>query len=142
MASRRSSWGGAVETYWAAPAAARDHVAALGRPSTVCVPVGSARIARGGAQQQGDHDASITPIAGCQPDFGSQSIVGCTDCPSEKHSFAFMDLLLPPPVGREKYVEAAGLLVCTQEAFAPSRDVLLQRHAAAPVARGVSSSDV
>jgi hypothetical protein len=74
MASRRSSWGGAVETYWAAPAAARDHVAALGRPSTVCVPVGSARIARGGAQQQGDHDASITPIAGCQPDFGSQSI--------------------------------------------------------------------
>jgi hypothetical protein len=75
-----------VETYWAAPAAARDHVAALGRPSTVCVPVGSARIARGGAQQQGDHDASITPIAGCQPDFGSQSIVGCTDCPSEKHS--------------------------------------------------------
>ena len=87
MASRRSSWGGAMETYWAAPAAARDHVAALGRPSTVCVPVGSARIARGGAQQQGDHDASITPIAGCQPDFGSQSIVGCTDCPSEKHSF-------------------------------------------------------
>ena len=86
MASRRSSWGGAMETYWAAPAAARDHVAALGRPSTVCVPVGSARIARGGAQQQGDHDASITPIAGCQPDFGSQSIVGCTDCPAGKHS--------------------------------------------------------
>jgi len=50
-----------METYWAAPAAARDHVAALGRPSTVCVPVGSARIARGGAQQQGDHDASIRP---------------------------------------------------------------------------------
>ena len=86
MASRRSSWGGAMETYWAAPAAARDHVAALGRPSMVCVPVGSARIARGGAQQQGDHDASITPIAGCQPDFGSQSIVGCTDCPAGKHS--------------------------------------------------------
>ena len=86
MASRRSSWGGAMETYCATPAVARDHVAALGRPSTVCVPVGSARIARGGAQQQGDHDASITPIAGCQPDFGSQSIVGCTDCPSEKHS--------------------------------------------------------
>jgi hypothetical protein len=86
MASRRSSWGGAMETYWATPAAARDHVAALVRPSTVCVPVGSARIARGGAQQQGDHDASITPIAGCQPDFGSQSIVGCTDCPAGKHS--------------------------------------------------------
>ena len=53
-----------METYWAAPAAARDHVAALGRPSTVCVPVGSARIAQGGAQQHGDHEASITPIAG------------------------------------------------------------------------------
>ena len=65
MASRRSSWGGAMETYWAAPAAARDHVAALDMPSTVCVPVGSARIAQGGAQQQGDHEASITPIAGC-----------------------------------------------------------------------------
>ena len=88
MASRRSSWGGAVETYWAAPAAARDHVAALGRPSTVCVPVGSARIAQGGAQQHGDHEASITPIAGCQPDFGFQSIVGCTDCPAGKHSLA------------------------------------------------------
>ena len=86
MASRRSSWGGAMETYWAAPAAARDHVAALGRPSTVCVPVGSARIAQGGAQQHGDHEASITPIAGCQPDFGCQSIVGCTDCPAGKHS--------------------------------------------------------
>jgi hypothetical protein len=86
MASRRSSWGGAMETYWAAPAAARDHVAALGRPSTVCVPVGSARIAQGGAQQHGDHEASITPIVGCQPDFGCQSIVGCTDCPAGKHS--------------------------------------------------------
>ena len=62
MASRRSSWGGAMETYWAAPAAARDHVAALDRPSTVCVPVKSARAARGGAQQQGDHEAPITPI--------------------------------------------------------------------------------
>jgi hypothetical protein len=29
----------------------------------VCVPVGSARIAQGGAQQHGDHEASI---AGCQ----------------------------------------------------------------------------
>ena len=87
MASRRSSWGGAMETYWAAPAAARDHVAALGRPSTVCVPVGSAHIAQGGAQQHGDHEASITPIVGCQPDFGCQSIVGCTDCPAGKHSF-------------------------------------------------------
>ena len=77
MASRRSSWGGAMETYWATPAVARDHVAALGRPSTVCVPVGSARIAQGGAQQHGDHEASITPIVGCQPDFGCQSIVGC-----------------------------------------------------------------
>jgi hypothetical protein len=86
MASRRSSWGGAMETYWATPAAARDHVAALGRPSTVCVPVGSARIAQGGAQQHGDHEASITPIVGCQPDFGCQSIVGCTDCPAGKHS--------------------------------------------------------
>ena len=75
MASRRSSWGGAMETYWAAPAAARDHVAALDRPSTVCVPVKSARAARGGAQQQGDHEASITPIARCQPDFGRQSIM-------------------------------------------------------------------
>ena len=88
MASRRSSWGGAMETYWAAPAAARDHVAALGRPSTVCVPVGSARIAQGGAQQHGDHEASITPIVGCQPDFGCQSIVGCTDCPAGKHSLS------------------------------------------------------
>ena len=87
MASRRSSWGGAMETYWATPAAARDHVAALGRPSTVCVPVGSARIAQGGAQQHGDHEASITPIVGCQPDFGCQSIVGCTDCPAGKHSY-------------------------------------------------------
>ena len=86
MASRRSSWGGAMETYWAAPAAARDHVAALDRPSTVCVPVKSARAARGGAQQQGDHEASITPIARCQPDFGRQSMVGCTDCPSGKGS--------------------------------------------------------
>ena len=60
MASRRSSWGGAMETYWAAPAAARDHVAAFDRPSTVCVPVKSARAARGGAQQQGDHEASIS----------------------------------------------------------------------------------
>ena len=84
MASRRSSWGGAMETYWAAPAAARDHVAALDRPSTVCVPVKSARAARGGAQKQGDHEASITPIARCQPDFGRQSMVGCTDCPSGK----------------------------------------------------------
>eukprot|EP01046_Picozoa_sp_COSAG06_P058898 COSAG06_NODE_11997_length_1437_cov_2.572496_1_plen_121_part_00 len=58
--------------YWAAPAAARDHVAALDMPPTVCVPVRSARIARGGAQQQGDHDASITPIAGCQSEFGLQ----------------------------------------------------------------------
>ena len=74
MASRRSSWGGAMETYWAAPAAARDHVAALGRPSPVCVPVGSARIAQGGAQQHGDHEASITPIAGCQPDFGASQL--------------------------------------------------------------------
>ena len=89
MASRRSSWGGAMETYWATPAAARDHVAALGRPSTVCVPVGSARIAQGGAQQHGDHEASITPIAGCQPDFGCQSIVGCTDCPAGKHSLVW-----------------------------------------------------
>ena len=106
VASRRSSKGGGgppMEAYWAAPATARGHIATLDRPSTVRVPVGSTRAARGGAQQQGDHDASITPIAGCQPDFGSQSIVGCTDCPSEKHSFAFMDLLLPPPVGREKY---------------------------------------
>ena len=86
MASRRSSWGGARETYWAAPAAARDHVAAFDRPSTVCVPVKSARAARGGAQQQGDHEASITPIARCQPDFGRQSMVGCTDCPSGKGS--------------------------------------------------------
>ena len=74
MASRRSSWGGAMETYWAAPAAARDHVAALGRPSTVCVPVGSARIAQGGAQQHGDHEASITPIVGCQPDLGCHAV--------------------------------------------------------------------
>ena len=81
MASRRSSWGGAMETYWAAPAAARDHVAALDRPSTVCVPVKSARAARGGGQHQGDHEASITPIARCQPDFGRQSMVGWTDCP-------------------------------------------------------------
>ena len=29
-----------TEAYWAAPAAARGHVAALDRPSTVCVPVG------------------------------------------------------------------------------------------------------
>ena len=86
MASRRSSWGGAMETYWAAPAAARDHVAAFDRPSTVCVPVKSARAARGGAQQQGDHEASITPIARCQPDFGRQSMVGWTDCPSGKGS--------------------------------------------------------
>ena len=84
MASRRSSWGGAMETYWAAPAAARDHVAAFDRLSTVCVPVKSARAARGGAQQQGDHEASITPIARCQPDFGRQSMVGWTDCPSGK----------------------------------------------------------
>ena len=93
MASRRSSWGGAMETYWATPAAARDHVAALGRPSTVCVPVGSARIAQGGAQQHGDHEASITPIVGCQPDFGCQSIVGCTDCPAGKHSMAWPNAL-------------------------------------------------
>ena len=73
-----------METYWAAPAAARDHVAAFDRPSTVCVPVKSARAARGGAQKQGDHEASITPIARCQPDFGRQSMVGCTDCPSGK----------------------------------------------------------
>ena len=76
-----------METYWAAPAAARDHVAALDRPSTVCVPVKSARAARGGAQQQDDHEASITPIARCQPDFGRQSMVGWTDCPSGKGSF-------------------------------------------------------
>jgi hypothetical protein len=103
MASRRSSWGGAMETYWATPAAARDHVAALGRPSTVCVPVGSARIAQGGAQQHGDHEASITPIVGCQPDFGCQSIVGCTDCPAGKHSFSTAATRLfprPPVVAR------------------------------------------
>ena len=82
-----------METYWAAPAAARDHVAALDRPSTVCVPVKSARAARGGAQQQGDHEASITPIARCQPDFGRQSMVGWTDCPSGKGSLPRSSLL-------------------------------------------------
>ena len=71
-----------METYWAAPAAARDHVAALDRPSTVCVPVKSARAARGGAQQQDDHEASITPIAGCQPDFEVHAFGDDQDCPS------------------------------------------------------------
>ena len=111
-----------METYWAAPAAARDHVAALGRPSMVCVPVGSARIAQGGAQQHGDHEASITPIAGCQPDFGCQSIVGCTDCPAGKHSFDFrrrvynsfvFDRWTPTPLQQKDGARRAGRLAPT-----------------------------
>ena len=61
VASRRSSKGGGgppMEAYWAAPATARGHIATLDRPSTVRVPVGSARAARGGAQQQGGHEAA------------------------------------------------------------------------------------
>ena len=59
----------ATKTRWTASATANDHAVAPKRPTTAGAPVGSARAARGRAQQQRNHEAFIVPIAGpgCRP---------------------------------------------------------------------------
>jgi hypothetical protein len=58
VASRRSCKGGGPRHGGLLGRPCHCHIATLDRPSTVRVPVGSARAARGGAQQQGGHEAA------------------------------------------------------------------------------------